>query len=100
MRIKLLGAAALLFSLGVGGETLGYLEQKFNSINFEKGKWARSEKAACYVYTAKATDAQVEIIRFGSSNLVSFRASKEGLTVTVCTDTAVFEEGFEARSKP
>lgn len=100
MRINVVGVAALLFSFGMGAETLGYIEQKFNSINFEKGKWARTEKAACYLYTAKQSDAQVEIMRFGSSNLVSFRASKEGLTVTVCADTAVFEEGFEAKAMP
>ena len=91
---------AALLSLSVSGETLGYLEQKFNSINFEKGKWTRSEKAACFVYAAKESNSLVEIMRFGTSNLVPFRANKEGLTVTVCGSTAAFEEGFEARAKP
>jgi hypothetical protein len=99
MRHRRIGVMALL-SLSVFGETLGYLEQKFNSINFEKGKWSRADKAACFVYTAKETNALVEIMRFGSSNLVPFRATKEGLTVTICGDTAAFEEGFEAREKP
>jgi hypothetical protein len=92
--------AVILFSLGACGETLGYLEQKFNSINFEKGKWARADKGACWIYTAKETNALVEIMRFGTSNLVPFRATKEGLTVTVCGSTAAFEEGFEATRRP
>ncbi len=98
MRNKLICVAALC--LTASGETLGYLEQKFNSINFEKGKWTRSEKAACWVYTAKETNAFVEIMRFGTSNLVPFRATKESLTVTVCGSTAAFDEGFEASAKP
>jgi hypothetical protein len=92
--------AVILFSLCVYGETLGYLEQKFNSINFEKGKWARVDKGACWVYTAKESNALVEIMRFGTSNLVPFHATKEGLTVTVCGSTAAFDEGFEATRRP
>jgi hypothetical protein len=80
-------------------DTLGFLEQKFNSINFEKGKWSRTDKAPCYVYVAKESNALVEIMRFGTSNLVPFRARKEGLTVTVCGSTAAFDEGFEAIPK-
>jgi len=90
---------ALLLSLSLFAETLGFLEQKFNTINFEKGKWSRTEKLPCYVYEAKENGAVVEIMRFGSSNLVPFRGSK-GLTVTVCGSTAAFDEGFEARTKP
>jgi hypothetical protein len=97
--IKLIGITALL-SVCLIGETLGYLEQKFNSINFEKGKWSRADKAACFVYTAKESNALLEIMRFGTSNLVPFRATKEGLTVIVCGSTAAFDEGFEARAKP
>jgi hypothetical protein len=97
--VKLIGVAVLL-AAGMFAETLGYLEQKFNSINFEKGKWSRADKAACFVYTAKESNALVEIMRFGTSNLVPFRATKEGLTVIVCGSTAAFEEGFEARAKP
>ena len=99
MRNRLICVATLL-SFSVWGDTLGYLEQKFNSINFEKGKWARNDKATCWVYTAKEGNALVEIMRFGTSNLVPFRATKEGLTVTVCGSTAAFEEGFEAKPKP
>ena len=99
MRTKLISIVAAVFCFAASGETLGYLEQKFNSINFEKGKWIRSEKAACWVYTAKESNASVEIMRFGTSNLVLFRAGKEHLTVTVCGSTAAFDEGFEARTK-
>ena len=95
-------AISAVVSLGLcGSETLGFLQQKFNSINFEKVKWSRTEKGgACYVYVAKESGATVEIMRFGTSNLVPFRATKEGLTVTVCGSTAAFDEGFEARAKP
>jgi hypothetical protein len=99
MRTKLICAMALL-SLSMCAETLGFLEQKFNSINFEKGKWTRTDRAACLVYAAKESGALVEIIRFGSSSLVPFRATVAGLTVTVCGSTAAFDEGFEARAKP
>ncbi len=88
-----------LLSLSLFGETLGFVEQRFVSLNFEKGKWDRTEKAACYVYSAKENGALVEVMRYGTSNLVPFRASK-GLTVTVCASTAAFDEGFEARAKP
>jgi len=88
----------VLLSLSLLGETLGYLEQKFNSINFEKGRWTRTEKLPCYVYEAKENGATVEIMRAGTSNLVPFRASK-GLMVTVCGSTAAFDEGFEARTR-
>jgi hypothetical protein len=85
-------------ALSLLGETLGFLEQKFNSINFEKGKWSRTEKLPCYVYEAKENGATVEIMRAGTSNLVPLRASK-GLTVTICGSTAAFDEGFEARAR-
>ena len=98
MRNKLIGIAVLLAG-GICAETLGFLEQKFNSINFEKGKWARTERMPCYVYEAKENGAVVEVMRAGTSNLVPFRASK-GLTVTVCGSTAALDEGFEARAKP
>ena len=90
---------ATLASMSLFGETLGFIEQKFNSINFEKGKWTRTEKLPCYVYEAKEDGAAVEIMRFGTSNLVAFHASK-GLAVTICGSTAAFDEGFEARAKP
>ncbi len=99
MRFKLPIIAAFLATI-LWPDTLGYLQQKFNSINFEKGKWARDQKGACFVYTAKESNAEVQIMRFGTSNLVPFHASAQGLTVTVCGSTAAFEEGFEARSKP
>ena len=95
---KSIGLAALL-SLSLFGETLGFIEQRFVSLNFEKGKWDRTEKSSCYVYSAKENGALVEVMRYGTSNLVPLRASK-GLTVTVCGSTAAFDEGFEARAKP
>jgi len=95
---KWIGIATLL-SFGLFGETLGFIQQRFVSLNFEKGKWERAEKASCYVYSARENGALVEVMRYGTSNLVAFRASK-GLTVIVCGSTAAFDEGFEARAKP
>jgi hypothetical protein len=95
---KWIGIAALL-SLSLFGDTLGFIEQRFVSLNFEKGKWDRTEKSACYVYAAKENGAQVEVMRYGTSNLVAFRAPK-GLAVTVCGSIAAFDEGFEAATKP
>ncbi len=91
-------SAMLLLCLTLFGEPLGFIEQKFNSINFERGKWSRTERLPCYVYEAKENGATVEIMRAGTSNLVPFRAGK-GLIVTVCGSTAAFDEGFDARSK-
>ena len=90
---------AALFSLSLFGEALGFIEQRFVSLNFEKGKWDRAEKSSCYVYSAKENGALVEVMRYGTSNLVPLRGSK-GLTVMVCGSTAAFDEGFEARAKP
>jgi hypothetical protein len=95
---RLVGIGTIL-ALGIFGETLGFIEQQFHSINFEKGKWTRTEKLPCYVYVARENNALVEIMRFGTGNLVPFRANKEGLTVTVCGSTAAFDEGFEPRAK-
>ncbi len=98
MRTKFICMAALL-SLGLSsGETLGYLEQKFNSINFEKGKWTRVQKDQCFLYTATEANASVEIMRYGTSNLVLFSASRKGLDIFVCDDTAALDEGFEPKS--
>jgi hypothetical protein len=87
--------ALLLLSLTLSGDTLGFIEQKFSFINFEKGKWDRVPQALCYVYSAKQDGAVVEVLRIGAGNLVPFKATK-ALTVTVCGSTAVFDEGFEA----
>ena len=97
MLMKRLFVAALV-SMSLLGETLGFIEQRFNSINFEKGKWTRTVKIPCYVYEAKEDGAAVEIMRFGTSNLVAFHGNK-GLTVTICGSTAAFDEGFEAKPK-
>jgi hypothetical protein len=87
--------ALWLLPLALSADTLGFIEQKFSFINFEKGKWERAPRALCYTYSAKQDGAVVEVLRTGSSNLVPFKATK-GLAVTVCGSTAVFDEGFEA----
>lgn len=37
----------------------------------------------------------MEVLRYGMGNLVPFKATKRGLTATVCGDVVAFEEGFE-----
>lgn len=91
---RLLGGA-LVISLTLWAESLGFFEQKFSSINFEKGKWNRTEQLPCYTYAAIENGATVDVLRIGTNNLVPFRATK-GLKVTVCGSTAAFDEGFEA----
>jgi hypothetical protein len=88
-------AGILLFSVAVFADTLGFVEQKFSHLNFEKGKWSRSVQMPCYTYTATEDGATVDVLRIGMGNLVPFRAAK-GLKVTVCGSTAAFDEGFEA----
>jgi hypothetical protein len=84
-----------LVSLTLFADTLGFVEQKFSHLNFEKAKWSRSVQLPCYTYTATENGATVDVLRMGTSNLVPFKAEK-GLKVTVCGDTAAFDEGFEA----
>ncbi len=74
--------------------TLGFVEQYFSDVHFEKGKWDRSAQLPCFAYTATENGAVVEIMRIGTSNSVPFRATK-GLKVTVCGNTAALDEGFE-----
>lgn len=91
MRITM---ALFFVAAALGADTLGYVEQKFTDLHFEKGKWSRSSQAACFVYTAKEDGAEVDVLRFGMGNLAPFKA-KRGLTVTVCGSVAAFDEGFE-----
>lgn len=84
----------LLLSVTMGADTLGFVEQKFSDIHFEKGKWSRTVQLPCYTYTAQVDGAVVEVLRFGMGNLVPFKATK-GLKVTVCGSIAAFDEGFE-----
>src|SRR6266849_5167236 len=91
--VKLIGA--MLFSATLFADTLGFFGQKFNTINFEKGKWGRFAQFPCNTYTAKEDGAMVDVMRFGTSNLVPFKAMR-GLNVVVCGSTAAFDEGFEA----
>jgi len=86
---------SLLLSATLGADTLGYVEQKFSAINFEKGKWTRTPELPCYSYVAGSEGAVVEVLRYGTGNLVPFKATRRGLMVTVCGDTVALEEGFE-----
>ena len=86
--------AVLLLAGTLGADTLGFVEQKFTDLHFEKGKWSRSAQLPCYRYVADEDGATVDVLRFGMGNLVPFKA-KRGLTVTVCGSTAAFDEGFE-----
>jgi hypothetical protein len=86
--------AALLLSGTLGADTLGFVEQKFSDLNFEKGKWSRTAQLPCYSYIAQEDGATVDVLRLGTANLVPFKA-KRGLTVSVCGSTAAFDEGFE-----
>jgi hypothetical protein len=90
--LKTLGL--LFFSIELSAATLGFVEQKFTDLHFEKGKWSRTVQLTCYTYSAQEDGAAVDVLRYGMSNLVSFKASK-GLRVTVCGSIAAFEEGFE-----
>lgn len=84
----------LLLRPAIGADTLGYVQQYFSDLSFEKGKWSRSGQPPCYSYSAQTDGATVEVLRIGTSNLVPFKA-KKGLTVTVCGSIAAFDEGFE-----
>jgi hypothetical protein len=93
--IILLGYFVL--STMLGADTLGFVEQKFSDLHFEKGRWSRSLQLPCYTYTALEDGAEVEVLRIGLGNLVPLKATK-GLKVNVCGSTAAFDEGFETGS--
>ena len=76
-------------------DTLGFIEQRFTYMSFERGQWDREVQLPCYIYSARENGAIVSVLRNGTGNLVPFKATK-GLKVTVCGSTAAFEEGFEA----
>lgn len=90
----ILAFAGVLLSLTLSADTLGFVEQKFSDLTFEKGKWTRSVQLPCYIYTATADGATVDVLRIGSGSLVPFKATK-GLKVSVCGSTAAFDEGFQ-----
>jgi hypothetical protein len=92
-RIVLLVGSVLL-SQTLGADTLGFFEQKFSDLHFEKGSWSRTAELPCYAYAARVDGAAVDVLRIGMGNLVHFKA-KKGLTVTVCGSIAAFDEGFE-----
>lgn len=96
MKQKIIVALAfIVVSIAVKGDTLGFIEQKFSDLHFEKGKWSRTVQQPCYSYEALEDGATVDVLRIGMGNLVPFKATK-GLKVTVCGSTAAFDEGFEA----
>jgi hypothetical protein len=86
--------AALLSTRSLGADTLGYVQQKFSDLHFEKGKWRRTGQLPCSAYVAEADGAVVEVLRIGMGNLVPFKAKKD-LAVTVCGSVVSFDEGFE-----
>lgn len=96
MRAKTLALLGVLLSVTLSADTLGFVEQKFSDLTFDRGKWTRTVQLPCYVYAATAEGATVEILRIGAGNLVPFKATKQGLRVTVCGSTAAFDEGFQA----
>ena len=91
-RLLLLLTVVALSSLYA--DTLGFVEQKFSDLHFEKDKWNRAAQPPCYTYTARLDGATVDVLRIGMGNLVPFKARK-GLTVAVCGSVAAFDEGFE-----
>lgn len=95
MRYKILIAlTSMLFSIALEADTLGFIEQKFSDLHFEKGKWSRTIQQPCYTYEALTDGATLDVLRIGMGNLVRFKATK-GLKVRVCGSTAAFDEGFE-----
>ena len=90
---------AALVSGTLCADTLGFFEQRFSAINFEKSKWTRTEENSCRTYTALENGATVDVMRYGTNNQVPFRALKN-LKVTICGSTAAFDEGFEAEIPP
>ena len=81
----------------LASEPLGLFEQRFSTINFDRGKWTRTIEPPCRIYVAQEAGAIVDVVRQGANTLISFRSGK-GSKVTICSDTAAFDEGFEAIS--
>jgi hypothetical protein len=84
----------LWLSMLLSADTLGFVEQKFSDIHFERGQWSRTAQLPCYTYTATQDGAVVDVLRIGMGNFVPFKATK-GLRVMVCGSVAAFDEGFE-----
>lgn len=95
MKVKtLIVAGWLSLSATLGADTLGFVQQKFGDLHFEKSRWSRTAQLPCYAYTALDNGATVDVLRYGMGNLVPLKATK-GLRVIVCGDVAAFDEGFE-----
>jgi hypothetical protein len=84
----------LWLSIPLSADTLGFVEQKFSDLHFERGQWSRFPQTPCYTYTASVDGAIVDVLRIGMGNFVPFKATK-GLRVMVCGSVAAFDEGFE-----
>ena len=67
---------ALFLVMALRADTLGYVEQKFTDLHFEKGKWARSSQSPCFAYEATEDGATVEVLLYGMGNLVPFKAKR------------------------
>lgn len=95
MRRQITIAISVFLTGSLWAEPLGFVQQRFSHVYFERGKWARVAQLPCFTYTATADGATVEFLAIGGSDLIPFRATK-GLSVTVCGSSAAMEEGFEA----
>ena len=69
---------ALLLCVALSAEPLGFFEQKFTSINFDKGKWSRTEQLPCYTYSAKENGATVEVL--GSAPATSSHSERHAVS--------------------
>ena len=58
---------SLFLSQTLGADTLGFFEQKFSDLHFEKGAWSRTAELPCYSYIARADGATVDVLRIGQS---------------------------------
>ena len=99
MRLNGIILGSLLLTQTLGADTLGFFQQKFSDLHFEKGTWSRTAELPCYSYAARVDGATVNVLRIGAGNLVLFKARK-GLSVTVCGSIAAFDEGFETAGPP
>jgi hypothetical protein len=72
-----LAVGLILTSALFAGGPLGFVEQRFAYLHFEKDKWTRAAQPPCYVYAAREDNATLELLGIGSSDLVPFRTKKD-----------------------
>ena len=94
MNINILAFGVLFFTVTLFADTLGFVEQKFSHLNFEKGKWSRTGKCPV-TRTLRPRTAPRLMSWIRHEQPGAFPATK-GLRVIVCGSTAAFDEGFEA----